>query len=180
MIRKESGTEKSLDEIVGLPTLTHSEPYLISVAAIRCTVLSKLPMKLWRGRSGPLQKREVSRRRSTFWHHLVERVVSMLVRLLRSVGFFAKMSHINCIGVVTGNPKSVDSQVFIDSLRLWPCPCRPVRKETGCHVSVCCFTNSVIVFLNFRNLLPLFFLKKIKLGSMPGWTSWSETFSRPC
>lgn len=116
--------------------LTHSESYLISVAAIRYTVLSKLPMKLWRGRLGPLQKREVSRRRSTFWHHLVELVVSMLVRLLRSVGFLARMSHINYIGTVTGNPKSIDSQIFVDPLGVWPCSCRPVRGKMGCHIGL--------------------------------------------
>lgn len=53
----------------------------------------------------------------------------MLVRLLRSVAFLANISHINYIGVVIGNPKSVDSQVFVDPLGLWPCPCRPVREE---------------------------------------------------
>lgn len=53
----------------------------------------------------------------------------MLVRLLRSVAFLAKISHINYIDVVIGNPKSVDSQVFVDPLGLWPCSCRPVREE---------------------------------------------------
>lgn len=53
----------------------------------------------------------------------------MLVRLQRSVGFLVKISHINYIGVVIGNPKSVDSQVFVDPLGLWPCSCRSVREE---------------------------------------------------
>lgn len=67
VIRKESGTEKSLDEIVGFP----SHRYTFKIVSdkhrrIRCMVLLKLPMKLWQGRSGPLQKREVSRQRGIF------------------------------------------------------------------------------------------------------------------